>query len=237
MVFFGRHILAKKVSKHRVHERVRHLTYKRTAGSAILDVIQGHQEPSGKLPLTFYTEKWMRDTRSSIQNLNLDADLGRTYRFIRHPRYVKHSFGYGLSYSSWSYSNFSCVTTGDEVNCTVKLKNLGSRPGYQITQLYLQLPIPHLSVTDGYKYQYSLVAFKKEYVQALTAVAVSMRVPMNSFSAPTETGGRERLGGEVTLVVGGRLPTDLEAVKEVGDCQVYTLQVESNRPIEEVYYI
>ena len=99
-------------------------------GSALADVVFGVQNPDGHLDFT-----WFKDDSQlpAMQNYGLDAastgGLGRTYQyFTGTPTYA---FGYGLSYSTFSFTNaavdHSSVTADGTVNVSLDVTNTGSR--------------------------------------------------------------------------------------------------------------
>jgi beta-glucosidase len=104
------------------------------AGPAIADVLFGDYNPAGRLPVTFY---------KSVSDLPAFDDYrmqGRTYRFFRGtPLYP---FGYGLSYTTFDYSqprvSKSTVSAGDTVLVSVDVANTGARAGDEVVQLYVQ---------------------------------------------------------------------------------------------------
>jgi len=102
-------------------------------GNAVADVLFGEVSPSGRLPVTFYKEN---------EKLPAFADYamqGRTYRyFAGQPLYV---FGHGLSYTRFEYSKLqldrSSVTADGTVQASMTVKNVGSRAGEEVVQLYV----------------------------------------------------------------------------------------------------
>jgi beta-glucosidase len=99
------------------------------AGSAIADTLAGVNNPSGRLPVTFYkgTDQLPSFTEYSMKD--------RTYRYFKgEPLYP---FGYGLSYSTFAYSGLTAKRTaaGAEIKATVK--NTSSREGDEVVQLYI----------------------------------------------------------------------------------------------------
>src|SRR5580700_6740565 len=86
-------------------------------GAALADVLFGDYNPAGKLPVTFYKSE---DQLPAFDNYSMK---GRTYRYFEgEPLYP---FGYGLSYTTFTYRNL--VVKG--VNVTVDVKNSGKRDG------------------------------------------------------------------------------------------------------------
>lgn len=109
------------------------------AGSAIADILSGAYSPSGRMPVTVY--KSVKDL-PPFEDYSMNAGLGRTYRyFTGKPLYP---FGYGLSYTSFSYSGLKLsvpiVKAGDTLGVDVAVKNTGKVEGDEVAQLYLAFP-------------------------------------------------------------------------------------------------
>jgi beta-glucosidase len=105
-------------------------------GTAIAQTLAGANNPAGRLPVTFY---------KGIDQLPPFEDYAmknRTYRyFTGEPLYP---FGYGLSYSSFEYSNLKLSTTklkaGDPLTVEADVKNTSQREGDEVVELYLVFP-------------------------------------------------------------------------------------------------
>lgn len=101
-------------------------------GNAVADVLFGDYNPAGRLPVTYY---------KSIEQIpafeNYDM-AGKTYRFFtKEPLYP---FGYGLSYTQFSYSPVVIpekAVAGEKVTVLVNVKNTGKVPGDEVVELYL----------------------------------------------------------------------------------------------------
>ena len=113
-------------------------------GNALADVLFGDYNPAGRLPLTFYQSA---DQLPSISDY--DIRKGRTYMY---PKYTNdkgqvvevkplYPFGYGLSYTQFSYSNleiFPAQTDAKEIiTVKVDVKNTGKLFGDEVVQLYI----------------------------------------------------------------------------------------------------
>jgi beta-glucosidase len=104
------------------------------AGTAIADVLFGDYNPGGRLPVTFY---------KSVGDLPAFEDYsmaGRTYRyFAGKPLY---SFGHGLSYTTFRYSNARMSATslaaGGTITVRADVTNTGKRAGDEVVQLYVR---------------------------------------------------------------------------------------------------
>jgi len=112
-------------------------------GSALADVLFGKQNPSGHLDFTWYKDD---SQLPAMQNYGLTPSetggLGRTYQyFTGTPTYP---FGYGLSYSSFTYShvmaNPKAVSADRSVNVHFDVTNTGTTPGATVGQVYAATP-------------------------------------------------------------------------------------------------
>ena len=116
------------------------------AGNAIADVLFGDYNPSAKLPISFPRTEGQIPIYYSHFNTGRPAtsDKDRNYRsaYIDLSIYPKFAFGYGLSYTSFSYSGLELSKTTMKANevitvrCTIA--NTGKRAGEEIVQLYLR---------------------------------------------------------------------------------------------------
>ncbi len=103
-------------------------------GNAVADVLFGDYNPAGRLPVTFY---------KSAKDLPPFTDYsmkGRTYRYFKGtPLYP---FGYGLSYSTFRYSDMkvskSTARSGDTLTVSVDVTNTGTLDGDEVVQLYVR---------------------------------------------------------------------------------------------------
>ena len=101
-------------------------------GNAIADVLLGEVNPGGRLPITFYA------STEELPPVRDYAMAGRTYRYMeKEPLWP---FGWGLSYTSFKYSNLKVKATaraGEPVHVSVDVENTGSRAGDEVVQVYL----------------------------------------------------------------------------------------------------
>jgi len=104
------------------------------AGEAVADVLFGDYNPAGRLPVTFYR---------SVEDLPPFEDydmLGRTYRYFEGE--VLYPFGYGLSYSSFTYDNLILekeeMGSDETITISVDISNSGRRDGEEVVQLYIR---------------------------------------------------------------------------------------------------
>ncbi len=105
-------------------------------GKALCDILWGRYNPSGKLPLTFYADD------SQLPEFTDYSMAGRTYRYFEGtPAYP---FGYGLSYTTFSYSKLKASVrrprAGRPLKVSVRVRNTGSAAGEDVIQLYVSHP-------------------------------------------------------------------------------------------------
>ncbi|MBP5425253.1 MAG: glycoside hydrolase family 3 C-terminal domain-containing protein, partial [Prevotella sp.] len=138
---------------------------------AITDVIFGDYNPSGKLPVTFYTGD---EQLPDFLDYSMDE---RTYKYFHgKPLYA---FGYGLSYTTFEVGQAklskSSVKAGKSVDITVPVKNTGDRAGEEVIQIYVKsLDNPDAPIK-------SLGAFKKVMVDKGATSNVKITIEPTAF--------------------------------------------------------
>jgi beta-glucosidase len=98
-------------------------------GTAIAETLDGSNNPGGRLPVTFYrgVEQLPPFEDYSMKN--------RTYRYFKSdPLY---GFGFGLSYSTFRYSNLKTSRAADGGHISVRVKNESTHEGDEVVQLYV----------------------------------------------------------------------------------------------------
>ncbi len=101
---------------------------------ALADVIFGDYNPSGKLPVTFYT------SNNDLPDF-LDYSMeNRTYRYFKGN--ALYPFGYGMSYTSFNYGKAKLSKTSmkkdGKITITIPVTNTGKREGEEIVQVYIK---------------------------------------------------------------------------------------------------
>lgn len=103
-------------------------------GTAVAEVLFGDYNPAGRLPVTFYRNV---SQLPDFEDYNM---AGRTYRYMQDTPLFP--FGYGLSYTTFSYDKVvldkSEVTAGQTLKLTVPVTNTGKRDGEEVVQVYLK---------------------------------------------------------------------------------------------------
>jgi beta-glucosidase len=113
-----------------------HMTHSsQEEGHGLADVLFGDYSPAGRLNQT-----WPVGDEQLPPMLDYDIRHGRTYMYTKEkPLYP---FGYGLSYTSFSYEGLSLsqpkANAAGKVEVTVKVKNTGARASDEVVQMYVQ---------------------------------------------------------------------------------------------------
>jgi beta-glucosidase len=103
------------------------------AGTALADVLFGHYNPAGRLPITFPR------SLDDVPDFKSYSMVGRTYRYLeKEPLFP---FGYGLSYTRFEYTDARVskerIAAGDEIELSVTVENVGERTGDEVIELYV----------------------------------------------------------------------------------------------------
>lgn len=165
-------------------------------GTAVAEALAGDFSPSGKLPLTFYKSV---NQIPAFEDYNMK---GRTYRYFSgEPLYP---FGYGLSYTSFDYSNLSfdksSVGANDDVIASVDVKNAGAMASDEVVETYLTHP-----GTKGAPIR-AVVGFKRVHLGPGESQKVQITIPNRNLSFVDEAGVRRITSGSVQVWVGGGQP-------------------------------
>ena len=118
-------------------------------GKAIVNILFGDINPSGKLPLTF--PRKLSDSPAHKSNRTFpgnkevfyDEGIFLGYRFYDHEKIEPlFPFGYGLSYTSFEYSDLALndnqFTGNEKITGELRLKNIGDLTGKEVIQIYVQ---------------------------------------------------------------------------------------------------
>ncbi len=155
-------------------------------GTALAGILFGDVAPSGKLPVTFYRNI------DQVPDYEDYAMRGRTYRyFAGEPLFP---FGYGLSYTTFSYGDARVKRGVLEVPVT----NTGTRDADEVIQLYVRRP------ADSEGPLKSLRGFRRVHIPAGATVKVSFPLTAETFlSWSPEAGDMVPMKGEWQLLYGG----------------------------------
>lgn len=162
-------------------------------GLAIARILFGDVNPSGKLPVTFYA------SAEGMPPITDYSMKGRTYRYLETtPMYP---FGYGLSYTSFQYSDLNIDTEEDGVKITVGVENTGSLDGDEVVQVYLKDTKSQFEVRNHH-----LAAFKRIHIKSGEKQTVELFIQKKQFMVVNDRGERVKDGSEFAVYVGGTQP-------------------------------
>jgi beta-glucosidase len=165
-------------------------------GAAVAETLSGKNNPAGRLPVTFY---------KGVDQLPNFEDYGmanRTYRyFTGKPLYP---FGYGLSYTKFSYSDLSVpaqpVAAGQPIGADVTVTNTGNLAGDEVVQLYLRFPpvkgAPHVA----------LRGFTRIHLDPGASQKVHFDLKPRDLEMVTEDGNPIIAQGDYSISIGGGQP-------------------------------
>jgi beta-glucosidase len=115
------------------------------SGHAIAQVLYGDYNPSGKLPMTFPRNVGQVPLYYNYKNTGRPNLPGPDSVFWSHYNDEENTplypFGYGLSYSTFKYSNFSITNNfekNSKIEITIDVKNTGAIEGKEVVQLYIR---------------------------------------------------------------------------------------------------
>lgn len=163
-------------------------------GTAVAEVLFGDYNPAGRLPVTFYRNV---SQLPDFEDYNM---TGRTYRYMNEAPLFP--FGYGLSYTTFSYGkpvleNDKITATGT-LRLTVPVTNAGKRDGEEVVQVYLKKQ----DDTEGPVK--TLRAFKRVLIPAGKTVEVEFELAGKALEWwNAETNTMRVCAGKYDVLVGG----------------------------------
>jgi beta-glucosidase len=174
-------------------------------GDGIADVLFGDTNPGGRLPVTFYR---------SVGDLPPFEDYrmeGRTYRYFRgEPLFP---FGYGLSYTTFAYSDLrlsaETIAPDETLTLSADVQNTGDRAGDEVVQLYVtdvaaSVPVPIRG----------LQGFERVHLAPGEVKTVTFTLSPRQLSIIDDAGRRVVEPGEFQVAIGGRQPTPEDVTGE-----------------------
>ena len=161
-------------------------------GNALVDVLSGKVNPSGKMPFTTPVSL-DQSPAHALGNfpgrdlkVNYEEDILVGYRwFDTKGLPVVYPFGYGLSYTTFNYSNLNTdkktYDQADTIQATFTLTNTGDREGAEVAQLYVSDPV--CSVMRPVK---ELKGFKKVFIKPGESRRITLDIPVSSLAFYSE---------------------------------------------------
>ena len=163
-------------------------------GLAAAELIAGRYSPSGKLPVTFYK------SLADLPEFTDYAMAGRTYRYFEGE--TLYPFGYGLSYTTFDYSDVKLAGESDEeYEISFTLENSGKMDGTEKVQIYAEYTDSRTATPLR-----QLCSVKSVSLRAGEKRDVSMKVNKYWLKAVLSDGTRTDPDGDLCLRVGGHQP-------------------------------
>ena len=167
-------------------------------GNAIADIIFGKAAPSGKLPITFPKSL---DQLPSYEDYSMK---GRTYRYMtKEPMYP---FGFGLSYSSFSFSDLNQsainIKEGEIVEISLKVTNIGDYPAIETVQMYITDDI-----ASTLSPLFSLKGIKKVNLQPGESKSIDFKISTDMLKLINDQGEAILEKGNFTIHISNSLPS------------------------------
>jgi beta-glucosidase len=113
-------------------------------GTAVADVLFGDYNPGGKLPVTFPRSAGQIPIYYNHRSTGRPPDSTQKYtsKYLDLPWTPLFPFGYGLSYTTFAYSNLrasaATIRAGDPLSVSIDVTNTGDRAGDEVVQLYIR---------------------------------------------------------------------------------------------------
>jgi beta-glucosidase len=162
-------------------------------GIALAEIIFGDINPSGRLPVSFVRSD------EDLPPFEGYSMKGRTYRYMTNP--PLYPFGFGLSYTSFTYFHFQLSESADGIRASVQVKNTGKRLGGEVIQFYLSRQAASVPVPN-----FQLCGFIKIELAPGRSEEVTVIIPFSMLEVFGEDGISRREPGSFTFYGGGQQP-------------------------------
>ncbi|WP_428741924.1 glycoside hydrolase family 3 C-terminal domain-containing protein [Tenacibaculum sp.] len=166
-------------------------------GTAVADILFGNISPSGRLPITF---------PKSLDQLPAFEDYsmkGRTYKYMnKEPLYP---FGFGLSYTTFTYKDLKASTTtiskNENVKLQVKVTNSGKVKSDEVTQVYISDLKASVVVPN-----FQLIKTKRITLEPGESKNLEFELTPKDFEIVKNDGSRTIESGDFKVYIGGSSP-------------------------------
>ena len=123
-------------------------------GQAIADVLFGDYNPAGRLPISVPVGEGQLP-------VYYNKRAPKPHNYVEMSAAPLYSFGYGLSYTRFAYSNLSITPQGSDYLVSFDVQNVGDRDGEEVAQLYLHDQVASVSQPMQQLRHFARVAIKK----------------------------------------------------------------------------
>jgi beta-glucosidase len=130
-------------------------------GSALADILWGDYNPSGRLPISI---------PRSVGQIPVCYSQPVTGDYVEESAKPLYSFGYGLSYTQFEYSDME--NNGSDISVTIR--NVGAMDGDEVVQLYASEKVSALALSSE-----RLIAFKRVHLRRGESQKVTFNIDSN----------------------------------------------------------
>jgi beta-glucosidase len=174
-------------------------------GNAVADLLFGAYNPSGKLPMTFPRNVGQIPIYYSVKRTGRPQGDGATAKFRSNyldvPNTPLYAFGYGLSYTQFSYGDVSLsngtISKGQSTKARVTVTNSGNYDGEEVVQLYIH--DVYASVTQPVK---KMIGFQKIVLKKGESKVVEFTITEDDLKFYNNNLQRVSEAGEFTVFIG-----------------------------------
>ncbi len=155
-------------------------------GNAIADILTGVRNPAGRLPMSFPRSVGQTPVYYNSKPTVKPQDFAQRScaRYADSPDTPLFPFGFGLSYTSFEYTNLwleaDTVDLNGTIKATVDIANTGSRDGDEVVQAYVRDLVG--SATRPFK---ELKAFRRIHCKAGETRSVAFNIPVSELAFTT----------------------------------------------------
>ncbi|QMS85061.1 glycoside hydrolase family 3 N-terminal domain-containing protein [Candidatus Xianfuyuplasma coldseepsis] len=154
------------------------------SGPALTNTLFGDNNPSGRLAMSFPRSVGQIPVYYNHFPTGRPAKDPNNYytsKYLDSPNTPLYSFGYGLSYSTFEYSNYrvsqDTLREGEQLTVSCTVSNTSNYDGYDVLQLYIEAESFSVS-----RPVLELKQFKKVFIKAHTSLEVTLQLPYESLS-------------------------------------------------------
>jgi len=174
-----------------------------TGGLAVAEIISGKFNPCGKLPVTFPVHEGQvpiyYNYRKTSHNFN--GPDRYTTKHLDIPHEPLYPFGYGLSYTSYTYGDIKLstkrISKNETLQASIDISNKGSMDGIEIVQLYIRDKV--CSITRPVK---ELKGFDRVKIKAGETITVSFDIDYEMLQFYNNKLVKTAEPGDFTLFIG-----------------------------------
>ncbi|MEM6817066.1 MAG: glycoside hydrolase family 3 C-terminal domain-containing protein, partial [Bacteroidota bacterium] len=170
------------------------------AGNAIADVLFGDFSPAGKLPVSFPyhggQEPLYYCRKSTGRQFNRENNVFWSH-YTDGPNDALYPFGYGLTYTTFEYSNLDIAKTNKGVSIGVDITNTGERAGTEVVQLYIRDVAASLARPIK-----ELKGFQKKKIDKGKTLTIEFNLTIEDLSFYNTEGEKVYEPGEFEIMVG-----------------------------------